>query len=756
MLMIGFAGSVLFLALLSSVGVAAEADPVVDSPRLAALSSAIAAGDRKALEAFWREVEQAHAPLIEPLPDNSGKVLLTFLWRAGAGEEEINVGVASPLGEMYRAHAVPEPLIHLPQTDVWFRTYRASNRVRFEYALTWPQGRAANAQANDSFTHRGVMYETFPDPLNPKAMSLEWDEKLDEKTWADKIRRVSYAEGPSAPAEPFVAERAGVKRGQLTTIEFTSTLLGNTRRISIYTPPGLQHGAPECDFLLMFDRAEYVMAVPTPTILDNMQADRVIRPIVAVFAGNAPGAARSVELPGNPRFQAFLRQELLPWIRARYRFTTDPRRSVVGGSSFGGLASAYTAFTNPDVFGNVLSQSGSYWWWPGFRYEGRDVDALNADAGWMIRQYAAARKLPLRFYMDAGSLEGALMLLPNRTLRDLLQAKGYEVTYREYAGAHDYILWRSTISDGLTALLGATSSAAQSTTAQITTRATPQAAPMRPGEVLQDCADCPQMVAIPGGRFEMGDRRAAGATDERPAHDVEIGSFAIGRYEVTKQQYAVFARETRAPIQGDCHTDRAAAGVWDFDPQGTWLAPNFAQTERDPVVCVSWHEAAAYVDWLSRKTGHEYRLLSEAQWEYAARAGSDTLYIWGDDFSKGCSFANISDVSLKRAYPAAKPAATCDDRHARTAPVGSFQPNAYGVFDLAGNVWEWVQDCYEESYGSAPRDGRPHERGACVQRVNRGGSFGTEPAKIRTTSRTWDIATERNNYLGFRVARVIP
>jgi enterochelin esterase-like enzyme len=447
-----FAASVLLFVFLSSV--AAKEAQAVDSPRLSALSAAIAAGDGKALDTFWREIERTHTPLIEPLQGEADEILLTFLWRARAGQEESNVGVTSPLGEMYRAHAVPEPLMRLPQTDVWFRTYRTSKRVRFEYALTWPQGHTANPQANDSFTHRDVMYESFLDPLNPKAMSSQWDEKPDGKNWADKIRRVSYAEGPGAPAEPFVAERMGIERGQLTTTEFSSALLGNIRRISIYTPPGLQHGSPDCDFLLMFDRAEYVMAVPTPTILDNMQADGALRPIVAVFVGNAPGAARSIELPGNPKFQQFLREELLPWIRARYRFTADPQRSVVGGSSFGGLAAAYTALTNPDVFGNVLSQSGSYWWWPEFRYEDRNVDALHADAGWMIRKYAATTKLPLRFYMDAGTLEGALMLLPNRMFRDLLRAKGYEVTYRELVGAHDYIVWRSTLSDGLIALLG--------------------------------------------------------------------------------------------------------------------------------------------------------------------------------------------------------------------------------------------------------------------------------------------------------------
>lgn len=146
-------------------------------------------------------------------------------------------------------------------------------------------------------------------------------------------------------------------------------------------------------------------------------------------------------------------------MRARYRFNKDPRRAVVGGSSFGGLAAAYTAFTHPDLFGNVLSQSGSHWWSPAYKPErhlsaAAAEDLLNVDSGWMGRQYAAADKRPVHFYMDVGLWEGRTMLLPNRVFRDVLQAKGYKVTYSEFAGGHDYAAWRSTLSTGLEVLLG--------------------------------------------------------------------------------------------------------------------------------------------------------------------------------------------------------------------------------------------------------------------------------------------------------------
>ncbi len=431
----------------------AESSPALQSPRLAALATSDTTADKGELEKFWVDVDRTHTPLIEVLPGDAGEMLVTFLWRAAPDQQELNVGVLSPLGETYKARAVPEAFARVPETDVWYRTYRASTQARFEYALTWPQGREANAEAHFSYSHDGITYEAFPDPRNPKTMPTQWDEKGPNKAWVDRVRRVSYAEGPDAPAEPFVAERSDVARGKVTTTELASELLGNTRRISIYTPPGLDGGCARCDFLLVFDRAEYVLAVPMPTILDNMQADGVLRPIVAVFVGNAPDA-RSVELPANARFQDFVQRELLPWVRERYRFTSNPNRMVVAGSSYGGLASAFAGLKHSQMFGNVLSQSGSYWWWPNFQSQGRDVEPLNSNSGWLIHEYANTRKLPLRFYLDVGSMEGSLMLLPNRMFRDVLRARGYEVTYREFTGAHDYIMWRSTISEGLIALIG--------------------------------------------------------------------------------------------------------------------------------------------------------------------------------------------------------------------------------------------------------------------------------------------------------------
>jgi enterochelin esterase family protein len=207
--------------------------------------------------------------------------------------------------------------------------------------------------------------------------------------------------------------------------------------------------------VLLFDRGAYLAEVPTPTILDNLLAAGRLPPPVAVLVGNPDQAARNRELPCHSPFVRFLTDELLPWVRGRYAVTDDPARTVVGGSSYGGLAAAFAALERPDVFGAVLSQSGSYWWKP----------EDDAEWEWLPRRYAERERLPLRFYLDVGLLEDGYagqarppghpgQLGANRHLRTLLRAKGYPVRYAEFCGGHDYLCWRGTLADGLLALRG--------------------------------------------------------------------------------------------------------------------------------------------------------------------------------------------------------------------------------------------------------------------------------------------------------------
>ena len=284
-------------------------------------------------------------------------------------------------------------------------------------------------------------------------------------------------------------------------------------------------------------------------------------------------------------------------------------------------------------------------------------------------------------------------------------------------------------------------------------------APTAPVESFRDCANCPEMVVIPAGRFRMGCvsgwpwRRVgtSGCEDrEKPVHEVRIvRPFALAKHEVTRGDFRRFVDATGHSM-GDSCTIRIGRGYGPRRGRG-WLSPGFDQTDRDPVVCVSWRDAQAYAGWLSRETGESYRLPSESEWEYAARAGSATNYGWGD---------GILLIFVGEAVVLGRNRANCDGCGSRwdderTAPVGSFASNAWGLFDMHGNVSEWVEDCLNWSYRGAPTDGSAWASGMCHRRVQRGGSWYSSPGGLRSAIRRESSVGRRAFYSGFRVARTL-
>lgn len=266
------------------------------------------------------------------------------------------------------------------------------------------------------------------------------------------------------------------------------------------------------------------------------------------------------------------------------------------------------------------------------------------------------------------------------------------------------------------------------------------------GSTFRDCPQCPEMVVVPGGRFLMG---AAPGEEERegvpekfrgrsqPRVVLAIGSFALGRYEVTRGQFASFVAETGHAVGAGCYhlTDE---GKVELNPGLNWRNPGFVQTDAHPVVCINWNDAAAYVAWLSRKTGRGYRLPSEAEWEYAARAGSQTTRPWGNVSGDACAHANVWDLSTKERYPNFGGHHPCPDGFTYTAPVGAFNANAFGLHDMIGNVWEWTQDCWNGTLAGMPANGAARLIGDCSRRVVRGGSWYFYPWFARPAYRYWD------------------
>lgn len=228
---------------------------------------------------------------------------------------------------------------------------------------------------------------------------------------------------------------------------------------------------------------------------------------------------------------------------------------------------------------------------------------------------------------------------------------------------------------------------------------------------FKDALTAPEMVVIPAGTFVMGSPETGPKRlwKEGPEHEVTVKAFALGRYPVTRAEYGAFVEEEAVE----------------------WPEPPFIQTELHPAVMVSWEEARAYAEWLTHKTGSEYRLCSEAEWEYAARAGSQAARFWGEEWIEG--YAHVGREA--------------------TAPVGILRPNAFGLHDMLGNVWEWVADCWNESYSGAPRDGSTWLGGNCSLRVLRGGSWLNLPSDVRSAARVWYVSGNRLDNYGFRVAR---
>jgi formylglycine-generating enzyme required for sulfatase activity len=277
------------------------------------------------------------------------------------------------------------------------------------------------------------------------------------------------------------------------------------------------------------------------------------------------------------------------------------------------------------------------------------------------------------------------------------------------------------------------------------------------GKSFRDCANCPEMVVVPVASFVMGSSKESESRgdDEGPQHQVTISKpFAVGKFEVTRAQFETFVRETGYPSGNRCWTNEN--GKFAERSERSYRNPGFSQADSHPVVCVNKEDAMSYVKWLNSKiTGTTYRLLSEAEWEFVARATTKTPYFFGDDQSELCANGNGLDETAKKTFPNL-PMAPCSDGYVFTSPVGSFSANRFGLHDVHGNAWEWAADCWHETYAGAPNDGSAWmgaDGGECTKHVLRGGSWDNDPRDLRSAVRNWLNAGSRYNSFGFRVAR---
>ncbi|MBV9157052.1 MAG: DUF3327 domain-containing protein, partial [Acidobacteriaceae bacterium] len=348
------------------------------SPTLNKLRKEVASGKPGALQDFWISITKTGTPLVEAIPEQRYFSLVTFL---GRGDEDTrNVVIFDGVA----GFDAKDQMLHMAGTDVWFKTYRVRNDARFAYSLSRNDSLQSVNDIKDEKQMEKRLAMLQPDPMNHLRCPA---------TFGAHDAQYSYVE--LADAQPLIWESpvAGVPRGRVEETSIRSALLKTDKRIWVYTPAAFARAGKPYSLLVLFDGDRNVLWIPK--VLDLLIAQRKIPAMVAVMTDESLPRVRGSELMCNPQFTNYLARELVPWSRDRYNTTMQPERVAVAGSSLGGLASVFAGLRHPDVFGNVISLSGSFWWKP------------QGDAGgeWLTKQVEASPMLPVRFYLEVGLME---------------------------------------------------------------------------------------------------------------------------------------------------------------------------------------------------------------------------------------------------------------------------------------------------------------------------------------------------------------
>jgi enterochelin esterase-like enzyme len=398
-----------------------------DSPSIATLRRKLDSGDAAAIKNFWDAVHNSGAPLIEAAPALNGFSLVTFLWRGN--EQTRNVVIFDGVA----GFDAKDQMFHLGRSDVWYKTYRVRNDARFAYNLSANDSLQSFDEVKGDEAMRSRLAMLKVDPLNPRRCPT---------TFGAYGAETSYVELPDAPHLVWSLPTEGIRRGNVTVAAIHSEYLKGEKKLWIYTPVGFAKGGHRYPLLILSDGDRNVMWIPK--VLDVLIAQGRIPPMIAVMTDESVPSVRRNELPCNAQFADFLANELVPWSRDNYYATTQPGRTVIAGSSFGGLASVFAGLKHPEVFGNVISLSGSFWWKP----EG------DREAEWLTGLVNTSPKLPLRFYLEVGLMESySGQIEANRRMRDALIAKSYMTGYSEYDGGHSFLNWSGGVVHGLEYLM---------------------------------------------------------------------------------------------------------------------------------------------------------------------------------------------------------------------------------------------------------------------------------------------------------------
>lgn len=374
------------------------------------------------LELLWDNIKRQGTPLVETIEGDDKNVLVTFLYRSNENLESIMVYGGVP-GFNYENNM----LYNIENTDIWFRTFKVRNDVKFKYRFC--------LNYKKEFEWTDIKKNSFIDPLNPN----NYVYKKDEEDPEDEDSIESFVKLPNVKEDYWTKHEKANQKGNLELHRFSSSILGNTRRVWVYKPFRYD-SKKDYNLIVFLDGDLYINSLNAKELIDNLIEENKIEESICVFVASTND--RYNELTCNNDFSEFITSEVMPWIKKNYSVTKEASKTTVVGVSLGGLAVAHLGLKYSQLFGNILSQSGSFWF----------------ENGILIEKFRACDKLPLRFYLNVGLLEDRpydnepIMADYINPFRDLLLEKGYEVYYETFQSGHDFLSWEETLANALIAL----------------------------------------------------------------------------------------------------------------------------------------------------------------------------------------------------------------------------------------------------------------------------------------------------------------
>lgn len=391
--------------------------------KIAKLEEMIKEGQKNAVDLFWSEIEEKGAPLIEDIENDHNNKFVTIIYKEKKPLN--NVVLIPPVGMRKLQNCILEKL---DQTDLWYISYIVRKDI--------------------SFTYQFSINDPLDNDWNRRWRNVEGDEFNNNKLKIiDKVsgneRLVPYVALEDAKRRVYIQKNNDYKSGDLHEHVIYSNILKEERKFSVYTPNGYNKNGDPYGILVLNDGFEYINELDALNVLDNLMGSQKIPKIITVFIESTKD--RTENLQCSDEFTDFIGKELISYIKENYNVSNSPNKNIIGGYSLGGLAASYAGLKYSDRFGNVLSQSGSYW------YKRKEYDD---ECIWINHEFNKKEKLPLKFYINVGAIEPKVSMKDtNKAFKDNLMELGYEVKFEEFGSGHDHLYWGETLANGLIYLI---------------------------------------------------------------------------------------------------------------------------------------------------------------------------------------------------------------------------------------------------------------------------------------------------------------